>query len=189
MPISITQQPIVMNVSTSPARLSQSGNGAKTLNLDIKEPLLEMQTELPKVTIDQSQPFAEAGLKNIKAFMDDNTSYAKSIASQGIDRIVSQGNDMINIHTGYDPIPDQAIYNAYEMFEKSFNYAAIPMSRPSIDLVRGSVNYSMNRGQVTNSSQPQKVEMNYTPYQVNFSISQYNSISFRYTEPKFDFMI
>jgi hypothetical protein len=189
MPISISQQPLVMNISTSPARLSQSGNGAKTLNLDIKEPLLEMQTNLPKVTIDQSQPFAEAGLKKIRAFMEDNTSYSKGIVSQGIDRIVNQGNEMINIHTGVDPIPDQALYNAYDMFEKSFNYAAVPTSRPVIDLVRGSVNYSFNQGKVTNSSQPQKVEMNYTPYQVNFSISQYNSVSFRYEKPKFDFMI
>jgi len=189
MPISISQQPLVMNVSTSPGKLSQSGNGAKTLNLDIKEPLLEMQTQLPKVSIDQSQSFAEAGLKKNRAFMEDNTSYSKEIVSQGVDRIVSQGNEFIDIHTGVDPIPDQAIYNAYDMFEKSFNYAAIPTTRPSIDLVKGSVNYNFNRGSVNNNSQPQKVEMNYTPYQVNFSISQYNSISFRYMEPKFEFMI
>lgn len=189
MPISISQQPLIMSISSSPAKLSQSGNAAKTLNLDIKEPLLEMQTELPKVTIDQSQSFAEAGLKKNRAFMEDNTSYSQGIISQGIDRIVSQGNEMINIHTGVDPIPEQAIYNAYDMFEKSFNYAAIPTSRPNIDLIRGSVNYNFNPGKVSNSSQQQKVEMTYTPYQVNFSVSQYNSLSFRYTEPKFDFMI
>ena len=132
MPIQISQQPLVMNISTQPARIDQSGNGALTLDIDIKKPLLEMKTELPKVTIDQSASFAEAGLKNIKAFMDESVSYARQIVSAGVDRIVSQGNEWINIHTGVDPIPDQAIYNAYEMFDKEFNYAAIPTSRPSI---------------------------------------------------------
>ena len=70
MPIQISQQPLVMNISTQPARIDQSGNGALTLDIDIKKPLLEMKTELPKVTIDQSASFAEAGLKNIKAFME-----------------------------------------------------------------------------------------------------------------------
>lgn len=189
MPIQISQQPLVLNISTQPAKIDQSGNGALTLDLDIKKPLLEMKTELPKVTIDQSEPFAEAGLKNIRAFMDESVSYARQIVSGGVDRIVSQGNEWLDIHTGVDPIPDQAIYNAYEMFDKTFNYAAIPTSRPSIDLVKGSVDVTFNKGQVTNHSKPQKINMNYTPYQVNLAVSQYNSINFRYEKPNFNFMV
>lgn len=189
MPIQISQQPLVLNITTQPAKIEQSGNGALTLNLDIKKPLLEMKTELPKVTIDQSASFAEAGLKNIKAFMDESVSFARQMVAGGVDRIVSQGNEWLNIHTGVDPMPDQAIYNAYEMFDKEFNYAAIPTSRPIIDLVRGQVNTTFNKGQVTNNSRPQKINMNYTPYQVNLAVSQYNSISFRYEKPNFNFMV
>lgn len=189
MPIIISQQPIAMSVSTTPAKLSQSGNGAKTLNLSIQKPELEMQTKLPKVKIDQSQPFADAGLKNIKAFMDDNISFGKEIFAGGVSRIVSQGNELKDIQNDYDPIPDQAISNAYDMFDKEFNYGAVPSSRPTISLDEGNVKYSFKRGSVSNQSQQQKVQMSYTPYQVNYSISQYNSINFRYEKPNYDFMV
>ena len=65
MPISITQQPIVMNVSTSPARLSQSGNGAKTLNLDIKE-LTESEKKLKEAVIEKKSGDVKAILHKLK---------------------------------------------------------------------------------------------------------------------------
>ncbi|MDH8678581.1 DUF6470 family protein [Fusibacter bizertensis] len=189
MPIIISQQPIVMNISSTPGKLSQNGNGAKTLNLNIQKPELEMEIKHPKVKIDQSEPFAEAGLKNIKAFMEDNISFGRQIIAGGVSRIVSQGNELKEIQNDYDPIPDQAISNAYDMFDKEFNYGAIPTSRPTITLDEGKVNYSFRRGSVSNQSQQQKVQMSYTPYQVNYSISQYNSINFRYEKPNYDFMV
>ncbi len=189
MPITISQQPIVMNISSTPAKLEQNGNGSRTLNLDIQKPELEMETKQVKVLIDQSQPFAEAGLKNIRAFMDDNNAYSQQIYSQGVSRIVSQGNELKEIQNDYDPIPDQAISNAYDMFDKEFNYGAVPTSRPTITVDPGNVNYSFRRGSVSNLSQPQKVQMSYTPYQISYSISQYNSINFRYEDPKYKFMV
>ena len=189
MPIQITQQPLILNVSTTPASISQSGNAALTLSISSEQPLLEMQTVKPQIRIDQTQPFAEAGLKNIRAFMEDNIAYSREIVQGGVSRIVSQGNEFINIHTEVDPIPEQALNNAYDMFDKEFNYAAIPTTRPTITLEKGSVNYSLKRGSVTNNSSPQPVNLSYTPYQVQFSVSQYNSVSFRYEQPKFKFMV
>ena len=189
MPLEITKQNAILGWDTQKATLTQSGNGAQTLQLNIQKPLLEMQTTLPKIQIDQSQPFAEAGLKNIKAFMSDAVSYGQQIVSQGIARIVDQGNSFIEIHTGVDPIPDQAVYNAYDMFEKSFNYGAIPQSRPDITLKRGEVNTTLNRGTVQNNSSPQKVEMNYTPWQVSYHLKQYQNISFRYQPSQFKFSV
>ncbi|GAB6107651.1 DUF6470 family protein [Fusibacter bizertensis] len=189
MPITISRQPIVMNVTTTPAKLEQNGNGSKVLNLDIQKPQLEMETKQPKVLIDQTEPFAEAGLKNIRAFMEDNISFGAQKFSEGVSRIVNQGNEFIEIQTGNDPIPDQAISNAYEMFEKEFNYGAVPSTRPTITLDEGKVNYSFRRGSVNNQSQSQKVQMSYSPYQINYTISQYNSINFRYEKPRYEFMV
>lgn len=180
MPIQISSQPAQLSWDTQKAKLEQSGNGARTLDLSIEKPLLEMRTELPKIQIDQTASFADAGLKKIQAFMDEAVSYGRQMVSAGVARIVDQGNDYINIHTGADPIPDQAIYNAYDMFEKDFNYGVIPQSRPSISLSEGRVNTTFNPGSVNNNSAPRKVNMQYTPWQINYYMKQYNNIEFRY---------
>lgn len=189
MPIQITSQPAILSWDTQKAQLTQSGNGAQTLALQINKPLLEMQTTLPKIQIDQSQSFAEAGLKNLKAFMNDAISYGQQIVQQGVARIVSQGNSFIDIHTGVDPIPEQAIANAYEMFEKEFNYGAIPQSRPNISLQEGRVNTTFNPGTINNQSSQRKVEMNYSPWQVNYFMKQYSSIEFRVSPSNFNFTV
>lgn len=176
MPIQITTQPAILSWNSQNAQLSQSGNGMQTLELQVNKPQLEMETTQPKVLIDQSQPFAEAGLKNIKAFMDESISYGLQIVQQGIARIVDQGNSYIEIHSGVDPIPDQAISNAFDMFDKEFNYGAIPKSRPSIRLQEGRVNTSFVPGSVNNNSTQRKVELEYTPWQVNYFMKQYSSV-------------
>lgn len=189
MPIQISTQPSIIGWDVQRAKLEQSGNGINVLSLESNAPLLEMQTQQPKIQIDQSQSFEEAGLKGIKAFMDDAVTYGQQIVSQGVARIVDQGNAYIEIQSGYDPIPDQAEYNAYGMFEKEFNYGAIPQSRPTISLNRGQVTYNFRPGSVTNQSAERKVETNYTPWQVNYYMKQYNSINFRYEPSQFKFTV
>lgn len=189
MPIQIQTQPAVIGWDVQKAQLDQSGNGINVLDLTIEKPLLEMRTELPKIQIDQSQSFADAGLKNLKAMMDESVSYGRQMVSQGVARIVDQGNRFIEIQTGIDPIPDQAIYNAYEMFEKDFNYGAIPQTRPNISLKEGNVYTTFNPGKVNNQSTPRKVDMQYTPWQVSYHMKQYNSISFSMAESKFKFTV
>lgn len=189
MPIQIATQKAVLDWNVSKAALTQSGNGISVLELQTQKPQLEMQTTLPKIQIDQTQSFADAGLKNLRAFMDDAIAYGQQIVSQGTDRIVAQGNEMINIHENYDPIPDQAISNAYEMFDKEFNYGVIPESRPQISLKEGNVSTQLNRGTVANNTYPSKVQMTYTPWQVSYYMKQYNSIQMSYQASQFKFSV
>jgi hypothetical protein len=145
-----------------------------------------METIKPQVSIDQSEAFGEMGLKGIRAFMQEAVGYGQQMVSAGTDRIVSQGNEWINIHTGVDPIPDQAIYNAYEMFEKSFNGVFSPVARPQIDVQSGKVNYSFTPSKIVNSSRPQPVEMNYQPWRIDYYMKQYNSINISSTSTPFN---
>lgn len=183
MAIRIESQAAQITWDTQKAQLNQSGNGVQALDIQIRKPQIEINTTRPQLSIDQTQPFAEAGLKNLQAFMSDSVSYAKQIVSQGIDRIVSQGNEIKEIHTGVDPIPDQAIYNAYELFEKTFNFAMVPQSRPQIDVTPGNVDIQFNPGEVINNSAPRRVQMDYTPWQINYYMKQYASIRFSYEPP------
>lgn len=189
MPIRIESQAAQLTWDTQKAQLNQSGNGVQTLDIQTRKPQIEITTTRPQLTIDQTQPFAEAGLKNLRAFMSESVSYARQRVAQGIDRIVSQGNEMKEIHTGVDPIPVQAISNAYEMFEKTFNFAMIPQSRPKIDVTLGNVNIQFNRGEVTNRSASRRVQIDYTPWQINYHMKQYESIRFSYEPPKIKSMV
>ena len=184
MPLQISSQPSVLAWNKQNASLEYLGNNVQSLDIRSTKPHLEIETTKPVVMIDQSQPFAEAGLKNIKAFMNDAISYSREVVSGGIDRIISQGNDFINIQSKYDPIPDHALYNAFEMFEKSFVYGAIPQSRPEISLQRGTINTNFIPGEVINNTVPQKAEFSYTPWQMDYYLKQYASISFRYEAPQ-----
>ncbi len=186
MSLQITSQKAILSWDTQNAVLTQSGNGKQTLDIRVEKNDLQMETVKPQVFIDQSEAFGELGLKGIRAFMQESVGYANQIVSAGIDRIVSQGNEWLNIHTGVDPIPDQAIYNAYEMFEKSFSGVFSPVARPQIDVQSGKLNYSFTPARIVNSSRPQPVEMNYQPWRINYYMKQYNSINISSTSTPFN---
>lgn len=180
MPINIQSQPAIIAWQTHNAKLEQSGNGGLILDLQSSKPELEMQTKHPKIQIDQSECFAEEGHKNMTQMREDSERYSKQILTQGIDRIVSDGNQMRDFHIKSDPIASQAEYNAFQMFEYEFNYDAIPHSRPQITLDEGRVNYQFRRHQVFNNTEVKPIKMDYTPGQVSFYLKQYASIQMRY---------
>lgn len=185
MPLQISSQPTIIAWNRQNASLEYSKPPQQTLDIQTTKPLLEIQTTKPQIIIDQSAAFADANLKNVKAFRDDANAYSQEVLAKGIDRIVSQGNDFINIHIKSDPIPDHAIYNAFEMFEKSFVYGVMPQSGPEISLDRGTVDINLIRGEVTNQTTPQKMDFSYTPWKMEYYVKQYASINFRYEEPQF----
>ncbi len=186
MSLQITSQKAILSWDTQNAVLTQSGNGKQTLDIRVEKNNLQMETVKPQVSIDQSDAFGALGLKGIRAFMQESVGYAQQMVSTGIDRIVSQGNEWTNIHTGYDPIPDQARYNAFEMFEKSFDGVFSPVAKPQIDVQSGKVNYSFTPSRIVNSSVPEPVEMIYQPWRIDYYMKQYNSININFTSTPFN---
>ncbi len=186
MSLQITSQKAILAWDTQKAVLTQSGNGKQVLNIQIEKSVFEIETIKSKISIDQTDAFESLGLKGIRAFMQESTAYSQQMMSAGIDRIVSQGNEWLNIHSSYDPIPDQARYNAYEMFEKSFEGVFSPKARPKIDVQSGQVNYNFTPARVVNSSVPQPVEMSYQPWRIDYYMKQYNSINISSTSTPFN---
>ncbi|MBE0451358.1 MAG: hypothetical protein IBX70_10985 [Clostridia bacterium] len=181
MSLQITSQKAILAWDSQSAVLTQSGNGKQTLDIRVEKNNLKMETVKPQVSIDQMEAFGELGLKGIRAFMQESVGYAQQMVSTGIDRIVSQGNEWLDIHTGYDPIPDQARYNAFEMFEKSFDGVFSPVARPQIDVQSGQLNFNFTPSRVINSSVAQPVEMNYQPWRIDYYMKQYNRININHT--------
>ncbi len=186
MSLQITSQKAVIGWDSQNAVLTQSGNAKKILNLRTEKNNLQINTVKPKLSIDQTESFGELGLKGIRAFMQESVGYARQMVSTGVDRIVSQGNEWLNIHTEVDPIPDQARYNAYEMFEKSFSGVFSPVARPEINVQPGQLNYSFTPAKVVNSSQAEPVQMDYQPWRIDYYMKQYNSMNISYTSTTFN---
>lgn len=187
MSIQITTQRAILDWKTQNAKVGISGNGTSNiLKISTTKPEVNLKTEKPQIQIDQSQCFAEAGLMSISDLIADNAAYGQQKVGEGIARIVDQGNELAAIETGYDPIPDQAYSNAYDMFDHEFVYTTIPQSRPKIDFIRGSVDVQVQEGKVNNETQLKKLDVNYTPGKVEYFMKQYQSINIAFTGNNLD---
>jgi len=189
MPIQIQSNPAKLSIHTNHASISMRGNGAKPLDIESEIAQVDMESNKPQLKIDQTECFAEAGLKNIKAFMDDAVAYGQQKFSEGVSRIVSDGNSMAAIETGYDPIADQAYQNAYAMFDHEFNYDAIPKSRPQIEVTPGNVNYNYRPAHVQNNTQAQPIQNSYTPGKVEITVKEYGKVDITYDKSSLYYQI
>ena len=116
------------------------------LNIQTTYPKVYIDRQLPKVTIDQYECFAEAGLKNNTDFAKECVEYTNSLLSVGIDRIVSEGNRMASIEKRMpDAIPEIAFDNTFD--NKDWNIDIMPKSMPKID-VEGYLNLEWEMGKL-----------------------------------------
>ncbi len=132
-----------------------------------------MKSEL---RIDQSACFAEMGSKSPEQFSADNASYGYSMVLQGIERVVDQGNQLAAIENKSDPIPDQANYNAFGQFEKSFNMQKPTGAKPNINFTPAKLDIQYKPAKVHNQSTYQKPQIEYIAGKLDISVAQYNSL-------------
>ena len=150
---------------------------------------VRVEATLPKVTIDQDQAFNESGLKNNKAFSEDNISFAQQKMHEGVGRITSQGNDLADIQYGGNPIADQGFYNAYDQFYHEFGMVTMPRSGAQIDVIEGTVDITVQEGQITGSIRAQKPIISYQQGRIERYMEQYSSISIKYIGEKVDMKV
>jgi hypothetical protein len=186
--IRITTTPAKIQIETSPAR-QEIQQPKADLQLETDHVRMDIETTLPKVKIDQSQSFSEAGLKGVRALLDDMISNAQSAHSKGMSRVVSQGDEMIDIHTGVDAVASQAEQNGFETFNTDITVKSVPQTRPQITVEEGENDIQYNKGESRQTVNVNPPVINYTPGQVKTSMAQYNSISFEYVGENMDMKI
>ncbi len=184
MPIQIQSQQMIIGWNTKDASLSITGNLNNTLDIQIQPGELQINTSQPKVYIDQSEAFAEEGHKNVRQLMQELVSYSRQQWSAGVARTVSQGNELGAIENDVDPIPQQAIYNAYELQEKEFGYGVIPSSPPRFDVEKGEVHISYNPARVINNTRRAELDIQYSPWQIDYFVKQYASMKIDFVPSK-----
>ncbi|HWP95343.1 MAG TPA: DUF6470 family protein [Syntrophomonadaceae bacterium] len=139
-------------------------NSLPQIELELTPSRLEISSPSPRIEIDQSQCFADEDHRNVADFMQYWTDYSRSQMTQGIDRIVSDGNNLAAIQTGFS-IADLGAEAVDD--QKEFEIIAVPSQPPRIDweiqpvsyqFTPGTVQITANPGQINNQFQWGKVE-------------------------------
>lgn len=189
MRLEINTTPAIINIETKNATLDKSAIPEDILDIETEKFSVTMEAEKGALSIDQNQCFNEAGLKDIKAFMDDYVNYSKQAASDGVDRIVSEGNGFADIYNDADAVAQNADNNAYGIFEHEYNLDFIPKSRPEINYTPDKLNIDYEPGKIINKSFPKDNLGEYKPGKVDIYMKQKNSIKINFVRDKFDELV
>ena len=180
MPLSIATVKGQIGIKTTNAYLDMSQPKGEQFIRQIK-PQMIIDRELPKVLIDQSQPFAEAGRKPWSQVAAEYAQMGRQQALEGIGRIVDDGNRMAMIQRKMPAaIPELALKNSRTK-QHEFNFGMIPTSRPKIE-VTGHLNIDWQLGGVEYSYTPRKPVADYHPGKAEIYMKQYPHIEFKYID-------
>lgn len=173
--IRLQSQSAKIAIRTTPAELSiEKGK----VEQSIQQPKADMQitTTPSKLTIDQSEAWAEMNMKGVARFTDDNNSFAMKEAMAGIARRARQGEQLMKIEDGGNPLASQAKENA-EGPQKQFALGWIPShGSVKIDYQPAKVNINVEARKPIIEATPVRPSVNYRPGSVETSISQYQSL-------------
>jgi hypothetical protein len=185
MGLSIQTTPAKIAIERVPARIDHKSTSAR-LELRQKPPVVNMKTEHVRVLIDQYECFAEEGLKNNYDLTRDQAQYAYQKVMEYIARVAEDGDAMAKIGSKANIMIDIATRNSVTTHE--FGMVTIPMSRPKIDVVGGTVEFDPEpindrgmRSGVSMTFIPAQMDFNYIPGKLNISVVSYGSIDIKYT--------
>lgn len=188
MALSIQTTPAILDWNTTkPKQSIEQPKAVVEGSLSLSK--IRVEATLAKITIDQTQAFAEAGLKNNQAFSQEYVQLAKQKMQEGIGRRASQGDQLAKISDKGNPIPQQAAYNAYDQFLHEFGMVTIPRSGADIDVIQGQVDVQVTEGELTGKIRAQKPIVDYQQGRVERYMKQYNSISIQYEGDKVDLQV
>ena len=184
MRIQMRSQSALIGMETQKAKLEIEQPPAD-YELDIEHVKVLIDSELPKVTINQNQAFSESGLQGVLELTFSNAQIAKQLLMQGIERASQQGDEIADISKP-NPIPDHAKYNAYDQFKRDYNVTTMPMSGPDIEVIEGTVDIEVQEGKAELTTKPNKPLIDYTPGRVSTFMQRYNSLEIWTVGSQFD---
>lgn len=176
-----------LGMETRSSRLNIDSHIA-TLKLHQNHAKVRLDTEKPRVFIDQYQCFAEAGLKNNGDFTREVAQRGYRQAMKYIGQTASDGYALAAIENGGNPIAAIAVRDTSPRREFVLDF--IPKSRPKIE-VTGSIDIRLDGSgedafsTVEGNYIAGYTRMDFTPAKVNIHIKQYPSIDIKY-EPGVD---
>lgn len=188
MALSITTTDIQLAYERMPPNLSIQTNQAR-LELHQKHAKINIETEKPRVLIDQYECFASAGLKNNYDLISEIASRAKQGVLEFIGKTAEDGKALAAIERGGNPIAAIAKRDAFP--EHEFVLDFIPKTGPKFE-VTGDIKIDPERNAegihngVEANFIPGNIIIDYTPGRINISVLQYPSVNIEYSGSNFD---
>lgn len=175
-----------LGIETTTGKLEMKRTDPK-VELRQKNAKINIETEPIRVTIDQSESFASAGLKGYEQLTRENAQLGRQKLMEYIAKVASNGDMMADIKSGGDPI---AMIGAQAFnSQKTFDFGLIPTVRPKIE-VTGSLQIDPEpfmegtRNGVQINVVDGKTDIKYSPAQVRIFVEQYASINYKYLPDK-----
>lgn len=155
-------------------------------DISIKQPEADMNyNKRPaRLTIDQTKALADVGIKSLGMVVREAAQKGYGTWSQGLSRVARDGDEMMRIEQGGDPMPRQAKRNG-EPPAKEFNVGWIPSHfSVDIDYDPGDLEIQVKVNKPIIDVQPNKPMHHYTPGSTDVFITQEPTIDIRFVDVK-----
>ncbi|MBC5637899.1 hypothetical protein H8S33_13900 [Ornithinibacillus sp. BX22] len=134
---------------------------------------LSMRTIPSKLTIDQTQAWADMNLKSAPQSIEEFAQLGMQGAQEGTARRATQGTELMKIENNNNPIVSQAVQNAYRP-QRPLGIQFIPsVFSVKINYQPSEVEIDIKPNKPIIETQVNKPELNYTPGSVDVSLDQY----------------
>lgn len=151
-----------------------------TLSIEQPPAIMNIETVKGQLTIDQTRAFNEIGLKNVFKSIEEFAAEGYQAHLEGMSRRARQGDELMRIENGGNPIQSQAKENGERPYrELSIKFIPSPLSVDiNYEPGRAEVNFEPQRPRI--DAQINKPIHEYTPGKVSGYIERYNSLHIDY---------
>lgn len=148
-------------------------------HIEQRPPEAIIDRKLPKVHIDQTQCFAESGLKPILQLAKEFYQEGMEAALEATGRIAEEGTRLLRIEDRGNPIADIAYERAYRQYQ--YNMVQMPKSRPNIEWDMGYLNidWKINPAKIEWEIHTNAIN-DVIPHKVDIYMKQWPDIEIRY---------
>lgn len=173
-----------IEMTTSPGKLEMEQPAA---DLRIEQPAAEMTIERTpsKLTIDQTKAREDVDLKSVRVRIGEAAQLGKQAVLEGISRRIQDGDELMRIENGGNPIKTQAKRNS-EGPTKQFGLAWIPSAgsvKEEYDPGNVEIDWKTHDPIIENHSN--KLSIDYQPSQVQINMKNYASLKVDFDHLKY----
>jgi Family of unknown function (DUF6470) len=155
--------------------------------LDLQQPPAEMKIETTpaKLTIDQTKAWEDMDLKHIFRRIEEFAQQGYEDWLEGIARVSRQGDELMRIEDGGNPIADQAKENSEDPIY-DFNIGWLPsLFSVKTNFEPAKVHIDVKVNKPINRTKINKPIINYTPGKVTIDLAQRNSLKIDFVNLRF----
>ncbi|TYS15174.1 hypothetical protein FZC78_16090 [Rossellomorea vietnamensis] len=182
--IRLQSSPASISIQTTPGRVEIEQPRAQ---LDIQQPkaILDIETSSGKLTIDQTEAWADMNIKSVFRMTEDNAQEGQQAVLEATGSAAQDGDELMRIENGGGAIAFQAKRNG-ESPIYDFNIGWIPRhGSVKIQYDPASVMIDARPQEVINNTRTQKPVIEHVPSQVDISLKQHGSLDIDFEGLKF----